>query len=71
MGAAAIVLRRQFINGTERAPGDELSIEEYGEIPGHVRDAMESCLDIKAISGAEELKALEKRVAALEAALER
>lgn len=69
MGAAAVILRRQFINGVQRLPGDELSIEEYDAIPGHVRDAMESGLDIKSVSGALELNALEQRVAALEAKL--
>ena len=67
MGAAAVILRHQRINGRERRPGDTLSVEEYGEIPLHVRDAMESSLDIAALSGAKEIMVLEERVAALEA----
>ena len=67
MGAAAVILRHQSINGTERRPGETLSVEEYEGIRLHVRDAMESSLDIAALSGAKEIMALEERVAALEA----
>ena len=69
MGVAAVVLRHQDISGVRRKPGDLLTLEEYSGIALHVRDAMESNLDIKKIfdeEAAQIFESLEKRVSELE-----